>query len=48
MDLLVPLTKSSNVCTDISVITDLFMKLARSVPLQSTTTPTVADAFLEH
>ena len=46
IDLLVPLIKSENGCTDILVITDCFSKLARFVPLQSIKAPVVANAFL--
>ena len=48
IDLLGPLIKSENGCTDILVITDRFSKLARVVPLQSTKAPVVANALLEH
>ena len=48
IDLLSPLIKSENGCTDILVITDRFSKLARVVPLQSTKAIVAANALLEH
>jgi len=48
MDLLGPLTKTRRGHTDILVMTDRFSKMARSIPLRSTTAPVVAEAFLNN
>ena len=47
-DLLGPLTRTENDSTNILVITDRFSELAQVTPLSSTTTPAVANAFIDN
>ena len=48
MDILGPLPKSAKGNQYILVITDRYTKLARAIPLATTTAPVVAEAFLDY
>ena len=48
MDILGPLPRTSRGSMFLLVLTDCFTKLTRTVPLRTTSTPSVAKAFCDH